>query len=208
MEHSRQWWLHIGGSKVFEPLFRAEMSFLNHFFAKFSCLIYQNWNSGVIFFDGVQRRWLRGHFCSRFYACSPYRGWTPKWGAACSSYRGWTSKWGAACSPYRGWTLKWGAACSPLRGWDCRPAETAVFSRFWTFLDAFCLHLTNLYGQTMYILQRNRLQMSFPGRREAPNILLPPLEGSHRLLNWQIQVKRVSWVGQSTTSRRTHWGRR
>ena len=34
MEHSRRWWLHIGGSKMFEPLFRAEMSFLNHFFCK------------------------------------------------------------------------------------------------------------------------------------------------------------------------------
>ena len=29
-----RWWLHIGGSKMFEPLFRAEMSFLNHFFCK------------------------------------------------------------------------------------------------------------------------------------------------------------------------------
>ena len=56
----------------------------------------------------------------------------------------------------------------------------------WPFLAGFGLfwtHVTNLYGQTMYILQKNRLQMSFPGRREAPNILPPPLEGSHRLLN-------------------------
>ena len=41
--------------------------------------------------------------------------------------------------------------------------------------------------------------MSFPGCRKAPKILLPLLKGPHRLLNWQIQITRVSWVGQSTT---------
>ena len=41
--------------------------------------------------------------------------------------------------------------------------------------------------------------MSFPGCGEAHDILHPPLrlKGPHRLLNWQIQVTRVSWVGQS-----------
>ena len=32
MEHSRRWWLHIGGSKMFEPLFQAGLSFPSHFF--------------------------------------------------------------------------------------------------------------------------------------------------------------------------------
>ena len=41
--------------------------------------------------------------------------------------------------------------------------------------------------------------MSFPGCRKAPKILLPLLKGPHRLLNWQIQITRVSWVGQSTS---------
>ena len=59
---------------------------------------------------------------------------------------------------------------------------------FYFFGRNFFLQAAHLYGQTVYILQKNCLQMSFPRRREAPNILLPPLEGSHRLLNWQIQV--------------------
>ena len=32
MEHSRRWQLHIGGSKMFEPLFQAGLSFPSHFF--------------------------------------------------------------------------------------------------------------------------------------------------------------------------------
>ena len=39
----------------------------------------------------------------------------------------------------------------------------------------FALHI---YGQNMYVLQKELAQMSFPGRREAPNILHPPFEGS------------------------------
>ena len=58
--------------------------------------------------------------------------------------------------------------------------------------------MTHIYRQTKYILQKNCPQMSFPGCRKAPKILLPLLKGSHRLLNWQIQITRVSWVGQST----------
>ena len=109
------------------------------------------------------------------------------------------SRW-YACSPYRGWTLKWRAACSLLWGWDFWPAETTVFSRFFYFFGRnFFLQAAHLYGQTVYILQKNCLQMSFPGCREAPNILLPFKKGPHRLLNWQIQVIRVSWVGQSTS---------
>ena len=34
MEHSRRWQLHIGGGKMFEPLFRAGLSFSGHFFCK------------------------------------------------------------------------------------------------------------------------------------------------------------------------------
>ena len=61
--------------------------------------------------------------------------------------------------------------------------------------------MTHIYRQTKYILQKNCPQMSFPGCRKAPKILLPLLKGPHRLLNWQIQITRVSWVGQSTTNR-------
>ena len=50
----------------------------------------------------------------------------------------------------------------------------------------------------MDILRRNRPQLSFPGRSEATNILDTPGKGYHRLLNWQIQTTKVSWVGQST----------
>ena len=185
MEHSRRWWLHIGGSKMFEPLFRAEMSFLNHFFCKIFVFDISNWISGVIFFDGVHRRWLRGHFCSRFYACSPYRGWTPKWGAACSSYREWTSKWGAACSPYRGWTLKWGAACSPLRGWDCRPAETAVFSRFFTFLDA-------IFFACDSFIWANRVYFA---KKSSPDVFSRPQGGSK---HFTTPFRRVSPPPQLT----------
>ena len=54
----------------------------------------------------------------------------------------------------------------------------------------------------MDILRRNRPQLSFPGRSEATNILDTPGKGYHRLLNWQIQTTKVSWVGQSTKSKR------
>ena len=53
----------------------------------------------------------------------------------------------------------------------------AVFSRFLTFFSAFFVVVTHSYGQTKYILQKNRPQMSFPGCREAPNILHSPFEG-------------------------------
>jgi len=46
----------------------------------------------------------------------------------------------------------------------------AVFSRFWPFLVQFFI-VTHIYGQTMYILQKNCPQTSFPGGKEAPNIL-------------------------------------
>ena len=69
---------------------------------------------------------------------------------------------------------------------------------FWPFLEQFFFIMTHIYRQTKYILQKNCPQMSFPGCRKAPKILLPLLKGSHRLLNWQIQITRVSWVGQST----------
>ena len=38
MEHSRRWWLHIWGSKMFEPLFHAGMSVFDQFF----CRIYMS----------------------------------------------------------------------------------------------------------------------------------------------------------------------
>ena len=47
----------------------------------------------------------------------------------------------------------------------------------WLFLAGFDLFwcsffiVTHIYGQTKYILQNNCPQMSFPGCREAPNIL-------------------------------------
>ena len=49
MEHSRQWQLHIGGSKMFEPLFRAGLSFSSHFFCK-------------IFVFDISKLNIRGHF--------------------------------------------------------------------------------------------------------------------------------------------------
>ena len=69
---------------------------------------------------------------------------------------------------------------------------------FWPFLEQFFFVMTHIYGQTKYILQKNCPHISFPCCREAPNILHPLLKRPHRLLNWQIQVTRVSWVGQST----------
>ena len=36
---------------------------------------------------------------------------------------------------------------------------------FWLFWMQFFLHATHLYGQTVYILQKNCLQMSFPGSK-------------------------------------------
>ena len=71
----------------------------------------------------------------------------------------------------RRWWLHTGVVkCSSFQGWDCRPAEMAVFSRFWPFLVQFFI-VTHIYGQTMYILQKNCPQTSFPGGKEAPNIL-------------------------------------
>ena len=81
----------------------------------------------------------------------------------------------------------------------------AVFSRFLTFFGAVFFIMTHIYRQTKYILQKNCPQMSFPGCRKAPKILLPLLKGSHCLLNWQIQITRVSWVGQSTRFASTCW---
>ena len=49
MEHSRRWQLHIGGSKMFEPLFRAGLSFSGHFFCK-------------IFVFDISNLNFRGHF--------------------------------------------------------------------------------------------------------------------------------------------------
>ena len=49
MEHSRRWQLHIGGSKMFEPLFRAGLSFSSHFFCK-------------IFVFDISKLNIRGHF--------------------------------------------------------------------------------------------------------------------------------------------------
>ena len=41
MEHSRQWELHIGGSKMFELLFRAGMRVFAHFFAEYQCHLFE-----------------------------------------------------------------------------------------------------------------------------------------------------------------------
>ena len=49
VEHSRQWQLHIGGGKMFEPLFRAGLSFSSHFFGK------------IFVFDRSKLN-FRGHF--------------------------------------------------------------------------------------------------------------------------------------------------
>ena len=71
----------------------------------------------------------------------------------------------------------------------------AGFDLFWSIS---CLLGLIIMGKRSTFCKKNCPQMSFPGCREAPNILLPLLKGPHRLLNWQIQVTRVSWVGQST----------
>ena len=76
---------------------------------------------------------------------------------------------------------------------------------FWPFLEQFFFVMTHIYGQTKYILQKNCPHISFPCCREAPNILHPLLKRPHRLLNWQIQVTRVSWVGQSTSCDYDKW---
>ena len=52
------------------------------------------------------------------------------------------------------------------------------FLQFFTFFCAVFFIVTHIYWQTMYILQKNCPQMSYPGRREATNILHPPFEGS------------------------------
>ena len=49
MEHSRRWQLYIGGGKMFEPLFRAGLSFSGHFFCK-------------IFVFDISNLNFRGHF--------------------------------------------------------------------------------------------------------------------------------------------------
>ena len=46
-------------------------------------------------------------------------------------------------------------------------AILAMFDLFWC---SFFI-VTDIYVQTMYILPKNCPQMSFPGRKEAPNIL-------------------------------------
>ena len=43
MEHSRRWQLHIGGSKMFELLFHAGMSVLDHFFLRISKSMSTDW---------------------------------------------------------------------------------------------------------------------------------------------------------------------
>jgi len=45
------------------------------------------------------------------------------------------------------------------------------FEQVLTCFAAVFVIVTHIYGQTMYNLQKNCPQMSFPGRREAPNIL-------------------------------------
>ena len=50
----------------------------------------------------------------------------------------------------------------------------AGFGLFWCSFFV----VSHIYGKTMYVLQKNCPQMSFPGCREAPNILHPPFEGS------------------------------
>ena len=99
MKYSRRWWLHIGRSKMFEPLFRTGKTFLNHFFAKYPCLIYEKWTFVIIFCQGVHRRRLGGRFCSPWCGCSSFPGWTRKWGAAYQG-RGLTSLlggWASRC---------------------------------------------------------------------------------------------------------------
>ena len=64
-----------------------------------------------------------------------------------------------------------------------------VFDLFWhSFFIRACI-----YGQTMYYAQK----MS-PDVFSWLTFHTPLKKGPHRLLNWQIQVTRVSWIGQST----------
>ena len=77
----------------------------------------------------------------------------------------------------------------------------------WLFLAGFDLFwcsffiVTHIYGQTMYILQKNVPRCHFLAAGRPQTFHTPLLNGPHRLLNWQIQVTRVSWViGQSTKS--------
>ena len=59
------------------------------------------------------------------------------------------------------------------------------------FLAPFFI-VTHIYGQIMHMLQKDCLQMSFLGREHIQTFYTPFLKGPHRLLNWQIQVTRVS----------------
>ena len=45
MKYSRRWWLHIGRTEMFEPLFQTGMNFLNHFFCETSMCALWPWLS-------------------------------------------------------------------------------------------------------------------------------------------------------------------
>ena len=66
------------------------------------------------------------------------------------------------------------------------------------FLAGFLPFYSSFYWQTKYILQKIVPRCPFLAAGRLQTFYTPLLKGPHRLFNWQIQVTRVSWVGQST----------
>ena len=60
-----------------------------------------------------------------------------------------------------------------------------VFHSFFTR----SLHYYPIHAHKKHILKKNLPWLAFFGRSWGSNILLPPREGCHRLLNWQIQIQ-------------------
>ena len=72
----------------------------------------------------------------------------------------------------------------------CKMDEIAGLKK-WPFLAGIDqVHFANKNVPRCLFLATGRLQTFYT----------PLLKGPHRLLNWQIQFTRVSWVGQSTKS--------
>ena len=83
---------------VWAPISDRNELFEPFFFAKYPCLTFEKWTLVIILCQGVHRRRLGGRFCSPWCDCSPFPGWTRKWGAArqgwglASLHGGWASR--------------------------------------------------------------------------------------------------------------------
>ena len=80
---------------------------------------------------------------------------------------------------YKRMNLRWVEEVGPQPQSDSKWLRDnfCLSSQKWLFLAGFDLFwcsffiVTHIHGQTMYILQKNCPQTSFPGSKEAPNIL-------------------------------------